>query len=154
MGRLVLKSKYLKIATNHQQPPLGPLKRIRTPFSTSMASSMNSLPLYEFKAILRNLHRRCDRNQTHADSMKTASSNSQRTLRLPVPPNFSGTSCSRITAQRPSKNGLVPGIPTLHQALRNRSRCSFRSSLARGPFGFARQCGMRDPPGAVAFICA
>lgn len=92
----------------------GVSSKASTPFRTSMASNIKSFP---------------------AASLKTASSNSQSNRFLPVPPKSSGITCNRITAHNASKNGLVPGIPTVHQFLMNRSTRSCRSFCARVPRG-------------------
>ena len=64
----------------------------------STASSIKSLPLnvpeYQNEYVSRTLY------STYAASLKTASSISQSILYLPVPPNFSGTTCRRIIAHR------------------------------------------------------
>jgi hypothetical protein len=94
------------------------------------------------------------RVSTHPDSLNTASSISQWMRWPPAPPRRSGTPCSLMRAQRPSKNGFVPGMPTVHQLRTKRSNVSYRSFCAAHPEGSARDKGVNDPPGRVADRCA
>ena len=117
----------------------------RTPLRTSMASSINSLPLGGGGFV------RCVEYGvgTYADSWKTASSISHCILFEPAPPRAVGRTWRRKRAQRPWKKGLVPGMPDVHQVLRNLANLSRRSFFAALPAGSRRELGRREPPGWV-----
>lgn len=55
-----------------------------------------------------------------------------------------------MTAQRPVKNGLVPGMPSMHHVRMKRSNFSILSFLATRLVGSARAWGIKEPPGVVA----